>query len=83
MIIPPGLKDLAQKLETLKNSQKCKSCKLLFSKFENECPHCHGIPDFKVKRAVSKRRKFRQSLGKFMIVAATLLLLFLLLNNFR
>ena len=81
MFIPPGLKDLVEKLEKLKNSQKCKSCKLLYSKFENECPHCHGIPDYKIKRATSKRRKFRHSLGNLMIVVAILLFLLLLLIN--
>ena len=81
MFIPPGLKDLVEKLEKLKYSQKCKSCKLLYSKFENECPHCHGIPDYKVKRAISKRRQFRHSVGNFMIIAAILILLLLLLIN--
>jgi hypothetical protein len=82
MIIPPGLKDLAEKIEKLKNSQKCKSCKLLYSKFVNECPHCHGIPGYKVKHAVSKRRQFRRDLGKLMIVGAVILILLLLLINF-
>ena len=81
MFIPPGLKELAEKIEKLKNSQKCKTCKLLYSKFEDECPHCHGIPEYKVKQAISKRRQFRHSLGTFMIVFAILLLLLLLLIN--
>ena len=81
MFIPPGLKDLVEKLEKLKNSQKCKSCKLLYSKFEDECPHCHGIPGYKVKRAISKRRQLRHRIGNLMIVVAVLLLILLLLIN--
>lgn len=66
-----------QKAEFLKQHRKCKRCGLFYSKENDLCNNCSDLSDEQLELAVRKRKAFRMTLGKGMMLVA--LLIFLLL----
>ena len=73
--------NLGKKIQQRKNQKKCQRCQLLYYKTLTECPHCTGIDDFKLKKLLAKRARFRIGLGKGMFIAAVVIMVLLFWIN--
>lgn len=70
---------LERKSRERANLTTCERCKLFYNKNLDTCPHCSGLSDHHVARLVKQRARFRLGLGKAMLLAAIMIIVFLLL----
>ena len=61
---------LSKQTERLKDLIKCKRCHLYIHKDLKKCTHCAHLSDHELASLISKRRTFRLTLGKAMLVGA-------------
>lgn len=72
---------LIESIEKRKNQKVCPRCNILHLKTLEECPHCTGIDDNKLKYLLNKRKKFREGIGKGMLIASVVIILLLIIMN--
>lgn len=61
--------------EKRKNQLKCERCSFFYDKTLESCPHCSGLKDYQLTLLLKKRLNERMSIGRYMLVAAVLIML--------
>ena len=66
--------------ELRKKQNKCERCGFYYFKTLEKCPHCSDLPDYKIKLLIKKRLKERKKIGKYMLLAMSIIMLALYLS---
>lgn len=59
----------------LREHRRCRRCGLYYKKLLPACNFCSELSDTELQQAIGRRRAFRMTLGKGMMLAAVLILL--------
>jgi len=73
------IKDMDKKMKYRASLQACSRCGFYYPKKQSVCHHCANMDDEQLLRNLARKKHFRLSLGKAMLLGALLILVFMVL----
>jgi len=73
------IKSIEERIKHRATLQACPRCGFYFPKKQQTCHHCAGMSDQEVVSYLARKKRFRMGLGKYMFIAAAVIVLLMYL----